>query len=66
MINYRDVRISGLDFQLGEGPNVVGELDRLIDHILTLQVPLRHGEDVVLVHLSGHSIYRQKIVIKNK
>ena len=54
--SYRDVRISRLYLELGEGPNVIGELDGLIDHVLALKVPLSHGEHVVLVHLCRNAI----------
>ena len=32
---YRDGGVVGLQFQLAKSPNVVRELDGLIDHILT-------------------------------
>ena len=54
--SYRDVRISRLYLELGESPNVIGELDGLVDHVLALQVPLGHGEHIVLVHLCGNAI----------
>ena len=54
---YRDVWIAGLDFQLGESPDVVGELNGLVDHVLTLQVTFCHREDVVLMHLCRNAVW---------
>ena len=60
---YRDVWIAGLDFQLGESPDVVGELDCLVDHVLTLEVALGNREHIVLVHLRGHAICWNKNIV---
>lgn len=46
----QNVRIAGLNFQLYEDPNVVRELQGLIKHVLTLDVPLCYCENVVLLH----------------
>ena len=56
MHSYRDRGISGRYLELCKGPDVVAELDGLVDHILSLEVPLGHGKDVVLQHLRGDSV----------
>ena len=53
---YRDGGTSGGYLELCEGPDVVAELDGLVDHVLSLEVPLGHGEDVVLQHLGGDAV----------
>ena len=56
---YRDGGISGLDLELGERPDVIGELDGLVNHVLALQGALGHREHVVLVHLRGNAVWNE-------
>ena len=44
---YSDQRIARRDLKLTQDPNTIGELNRLIKHILSLDVPLGDGEHVV-------------------
>ena len=57
---YSDDGVSRLDLEFRESPDVVGELDGLVDHVLALEIALGHGEHVVLVHLRGNAICRGK------
>ena len=53
---YSKVGISRLYFQLGENPDAVRQLDRLIQHVLSLNVPFRHREYVVIPQFLRHGV----------
>ncbi len=53
---YRDRGISRLDLEFRQGPDVVGELDRLVHHVLAFQGSLGDREHVILLHFRGDAI----------
>lgn len=53
---YREAGIAGLDPQLCQHPDAVGELQGLVEHVLALHVPLGNGEDVAALEFAAHGI----------
>lgn len=47
----RRLRVPGLQFQFQQHPYVIGQFQRLVQHVLALHVPFGYGEDVVECHL---------------
>lgn len=50
------VRHAGLQLQLEQHPDVVGELQGLIEHVLALDVALGYRENVAVRHFGGHGV----------
>lgn len=48
--------VAGLDLELRENPDAVGEFDGLVEHVLALHIPLGDGEDVGTLQLVGDSV----------
>lgn len=48
---YRVVGISGLNAELSQDPDAVGQLEGLVKHILPFYVSLGNGVDVVILQL---------------
>ena len=53
---YREAGIAGLDPELCQHPDAVGELQGLVEHVLALHVPLGDGEDVAALELAANGI----------
>ena len=53
---YRVIGVSWLDAQLSQDPNAIGELQRLVQHVLPLHVPLGNSVNVVVLQLAGNSV----------
>lgn len=62
---YREAGVAGLDAELGQHPDAIGELQRLVEHVLTLHVPLGNGVDVVVLQFAGDGVCREKKRKKN-
>ena len=48
---YLEGGIAGLDLELGQHPDAVRQLHRLVQHVLPLDVPLRDREHVIVAQL---------------
>ena len=54
--SYRVVGVPGLDAELGQDPDAVGEFEGLVQHVLALHVPLGNGVDVVALQFARHRV----------
>lgn len=57
---HRVVGVPGLDAQLSQDPDAIGELQGLVEHVLPLHVPLGNGVDIVVLQLAGDSVFGGK------
>lgn len=57
---HRVVGVARLNAQLSQDPDAVGELQRLVEHVLALHVPLGDGVHVVVLQLAGDGVFREK------
>lgn len=55
-MSYCVVGVAGLDAELSQDPDAVGELEGLVEHILALHIPLGDGVDVVVLQLPRHRV----------
>lgn len=53
---YREAGVAGLDPELSQHPDAVGELQGLVEHVLTLHVPLGDGEDVAALEFAADGV----------
>lgn len=53
---HRVVGVPGLDAQLRQDPDAVGEFEGLVEHVLPLHVPLGYGVHIVVLQLAGDSV----------
>lgn len=53
---YREAGIAGLDPELCQHPDAIGELQGLVEHVLALHIPLGNGEDVAALELAANGI----------
>jgi len=53
---YREAGVAGLDPELCQHPDAVGELQGLVEHVLAFHVPLGDGEDVTALELAADGI----------
>lgn len=54
---HREAGVAGLDAQLGQHPDAVGQLERLVEHVLALHIPPGHGEDVAALQPAAHGLW---------
>lgn len=52
----RGVGIARLQLQLQQHPDIVGQLQRLVQHVLALDVPFSDRKDIVARHLGGQAV----------
>lgn len=57
---HRVVGVARLNAKLSQDPDAVGELQRLVEHVLALHVPLGNGVHVVVLQLAGDGVFREK------
>lgn len=60
MSPHRVVGVPGLDAQLGQDPDAVGEFEGLVEHVLPLHVPLGYGVDIVVLQFAGDSVFGRR------
>lgn len=53
---YREAGIAGLDPELCQHPDAIGEFQGLVEHVLALHIPLGNGEDVAALELAANGI----------
>lgn len=56
--SHREVGVAWLDAQLCQHPDAIGQLQRLVEHVLALHIPLGDGEDVTALQLVACSLCR--------
>lgn len=54
---HREVRVAGLDAQLRQHPDAIGQLEGLVKHVLALHVPLGNCEDVAALQPAAHGLW---------
>lgn len=54
---HRVVWVSCLYLQLSQYPDAIGELHRLVQHVLPIHCALGYGEDVAALQFVGGCIY---------
>lgn len=54
--SHREAGVAWLDPQLCQHPDAVGQLQRLVEHVLALHIPLGDGEDVTALQLVACSL----------
>ena len=48
-VTHGEAEVARLDLELGQHPDAVGELERLVEHVLAVHVALGDREDVVVL-----------------
>lgn len=54
---HHEVGVAWLDAQLRQHPDAIGQLQGLVEHVLTLHVPLGDCEDVATLQPAAHGLW---------
>lgn len=57
---HHEAGVAGLDAQLRQHPDAIGQLEGLVKHVLALHVPLGDGEDVAALQPTAHGLWGSK------
>lgn len=57
-MNHHEILIPRLYFELRKDPDAIGEFERLVQHVLSLNIPLGNRKDVVVPQLLRNSVWK--------